>query len=299
MKLVRPHEITEAIIASNNVTDTETLWNSGTTYALDAIVRGTGANARKLFQSLQASNINHAVDEPSSAWWIEIGPTNRWAMFDGSPQSQTSRTDSIDITFEPIGRVDSVGLENIDAETAQIIVTDSVEGVVYDETFNLVSDSGITDWWSYYFEPIERIATLSVTELPPYSDPEIRVILADTGETVSIGELVLGLSKHVGNTQWNGTVEIIDYSRKEVNDFGVATIIERSYAKRATFNVWVLAGHVDTIADLLARYRATPMLFVFDEDYGSTSIYGFIREWSIEIAYLDVSVLTIEIEGLA
>lgn len=298
MKLIRPIAVTETELVSTNVAESETLWTGGASFALGDIVRGpAGDYEHTLFESLVGSNTGNAVTDETK--WLLVGPTNTYRMWDPSPQSQTTNPDSIEVTVQVPGRIDTVYLENVSAEMAHVVMTDAVEGVVFDETYSLVSDSGVTDWWAYFFEPIIRINALTVDNLPPYADAEVSIVLAEAGEDVACGICQLGLSRDLGNTQWGGTVGILDYSRKEADDFGNYTVVQRSYAKRATFSFWVQAGQVDALQVLLASYRATPILLIGSVNYTSTAIYGFIRSFDIEIAYPDVSLCTMEFEGLA
>lgn len=299
MRLIRPMTVNDAALSSSNVVETDyTAWASGTTYAQGTRVRVVSTNVHKVFESVQGSNTNHNPLTDDGTWWLLVGATDRWRMFDGSVNSQTSNADSIDVQILGAGRIDAVALLNISAATARIKVTDPVDGVVYDTTFSLNSSSGITDWYSYFFEPIARAADLVVTDLPHYSDPTVEIVLTDTGATVLCGECVLGQQRTFGETQYGASVGIQDYSIKQADDFGNFTIVERSFSKRANFTVNIDAGLVDQLQTLLAAYRATPIVYVGSDLYGATAVYGFYKDFQIEITYPEVSVVTIEIEGL-
>jgi hypothetical protein len=297
MKLIRPITITDSVLTGTNVAESETQWSAVTTYALAATVRGTGDNAHNMYMSLQASNLNHAVTE--TAWWQHIGSSNRYSMYDQSPQSQTTNADSIYAHFTVPGRIDSVGLQNVSASAVRVILTDAIDGVVYDETYSMVSTAGITDWYAYFFEPIERLTEITVTDLKPYANPTLEIYITETGATVACGLCVSGLSKDLGGTQWGGTVGIQDYSVKSVDDFGYATIVERAYSKTANFTSWINSGQFDTIYSTLATYRATPVLYVANDDFGATSIYGFFDDFQEELSYEDKSLVSLQIKGLA
>lgn len=297
MKIIRPVQVTDAVLASSNVPESEDAWDIEATYAKDAIVRGMAAGTtHNLYLSLQDSNLGHAVTEP--LWWVQMGPSNRWAMFDGSNSTQTENPDSVEVSLELTSRVDSLALLNIAAATAQVIMTDAVEGVVYDQTFDLVSDSGIIDWWSYFFEPISRKSDLIVSGLPPFAVSTIEVKLSDVSADVRIGTLIVGLSKQIGETAMGASIGIQDYSRKEQNPFGDFVLVERAYSKRANFTVWVRRGFTDELQRMLASYRATPIVYVGSETFGSTAVFGFYRDFSIAIEYPTHSICTLEIIGL-
>lgn len=298
MKLIRPQEIVDTVLTSSNVAENDYVaWSSGTTYALGDHVIVTTPDEHRIYESLQGTNIGH-TPSTSPTWWLDTGATNRWRMFDNSVSAQTTNANSIAVVFAVSGRVDSVALLNISAAEVQITMTDSVEGVVYDRTIDLVSDSGVQDWYAYFFEPIVRISDLTVSDLPPYADASVAVTLSDSGATVACGECVLGLSKEIGDTQYGARVGIQDYSIKTTDDFGNFTILERAYARRADFTVFVAAGFVDALQTLLASLRATPIVYVGSDEYASTIVFGFFKDFSIAIAYPGVSVCNIEIEGL-
>lgn len=169
---------------------------------------------------------------------------------------------------------------------------------VYAEGFSLISDSAISDWYGYFFEDIVRVQDFAVTDIPLYYSPKINVSLLDSGATVAIGTLVIGQSYEIGGTLYGAEIGIVDYSRKEVDDFGAWEIVERSFAKRGKFTVFMDNSAINLTRQMLQGYRATPIVWVGSDDYESTIIYGFYRTWAIEIAYPTKSYCTLEIEGL-
>jgi hypothetical protein len=298
MKIVRPITIDDAALSVTNVLENDyAAYAGGTTYALGDRVIVVGTDIHDVYESLQASNTGH-TPATSPTWWLRISSTNRWKMFDGSVNSQTTRADSIAVTIIASGRIDSVVLLNISAATVRVKMTDAVDGIVYDETQSMISDGGIIDWYAYFFEPVERKADAVFTGLPPYSNATIEITLTDTGSTVSCGECVLGLSKNIGGTQYGGSVGIQDYSTKTVDDFGNYSVVERAFSSRGSFTIWVDSTYVDSLKTLLAGYRATPVVYIGSDGYTSTVAYGFYKDFSIEIAYETASLCSIEIEGL-
>lgn len=301
MKIVRPVTILDAQMVSSSVPENDyTAWDSGTTYGLGDTVIYVAADTHWIVESLQAGNTAHTPTGASAdTWWLLVGNTNRWAMFDGMVQSQTSAADEIAVTLtSTAARVDSVALFNIDCAEARVTVTDATDGVVYDETVSMVSPSGITDWYAYFFEPITRITDYVFTELPPYLSSEIDVTLTDAGGTAKCGACVIGLSREIGGTQYGAQTGIQDYSIKQQDDFGNYSILERAYNKRAVFQIMVENGLIDELQIILAGYRATPVVYVGTDLYASTMIYGYYKDFSVVISYPTVSILSIELEGL-
>src|SRR5687768_6334460 len=110
--------------------------------------------------------------------------------------------------------------------------------------------------------------------------------------------MVVGPIIDFGSTQYGVEVGIRDFSRKEQDDYGNYTIVERAYSKRATYPLLLAADKVDSFQQVLAGLRATPVVFIGSDQYSSTAVYGFYIDFSIEIAYLYYSVCSIEVEGL-
>lgn len=269
-------------------------YGAGITYNLGDVV--IVPEIHRQYESLQGSNTGHPLTDP--AWWLDLGVTNRWRMFDTSVSTQTANPDAIRVGITADGRADSVALLNVNGATARITMTDAFEGVIYDETYPLVSDSGIQDWYAYFFEPIERISDLVITDMPPYADALVEISIEEEGQMVLCGVCVVGLSKEIGMTAMGANIGIQDYSVKQQDGFGDFTVVERAFSKRANFQVLVDGAFVDPLLRLLAAYRAAPIVYVGDAGYASTVVFGFYKDFQIEIAYPDYSLCTLEIEGL-
>lgn len=303
MKIVQPITINDAALLSSNVPEVlYPNYDAGYVYASGARVHVIAADVHQVYESLQAENVGHnPADERYSetpVWWIFVSATNPWLMFDKSVTSQTENPDSIQVSIQASGRVPCLGLMNVSGASVHVTVTDAVDGVVYDETYSLVSTSGINNWYDYFFEPIVRVRDLILVNLPLYASPIIDVTISASGETVKCGTLILGPITDAGDTEYGVAVGIQDFSVKAQDDFGNYAIVERAYRKRATFPVVVPHYRVDTLADRLAALRATPVLYIGADNYTSSAIYGFYNDFTIEIAYPLESVLSIEIEGL-
>lgn len=297
-ELVRPTKVTDAILVSSNVPETEyTAWAAGVTYADGAFVRLVATDVHKIYQSAQADNVGHDPQTDDGTWWIDAGSTNRWAMFDESVQSQTTAQDSLEVSLRSTGVLDTLALLNVSGASVSVTLTDPSEGVVLSETYSLVSNAGIDDWWKWFFEPITRKTDLLIP-LPPYAGALLDVAIDAPGETAACGVMIVGLSKEIGGTQLGASVGIQDYSRKGRDDFGNAVVVERAYSRRANLSIVTDNTAIDALLTLLAQYRATPVLYIGTSLYSSTIIYGFYRDLAIEIQWPEQSLLNLEVEGL-
>lgn len=296
MKIIRPITVTDARLVSSTVAEPATVtnpdpaaWASGTTYAIDNEVHRTTTHRR--YRSRVGSNLGN-TPETSPTQWLDIGPTNRWAMFDTSVESQTTKLDSIVVEISPGSRVDSVALLNLDAQTVQ------VEATGYDQTVNLVYRN-IVDWTGYFFEEFLTKSDVVFDDLPISTNNITITITQTTGQVAGVGVCVVGLSREIGDARYGMSLGIQDYSAKSTDAFGNTTVVQRSYSKRMRVPVYVRAEFVDELARLLTLYRSSPLVWMAaPDDYASSIVYGYYRDFDTVIAYPSYSECNLEIEGL-
>lgn len=300
MKIIRPVTINDAALVSSTVAETDyTAWSSGTTYAIgDRCIR---TSTHRIYESLVAGNLNNTPETNTSGAspkWLDIGPTNRWAMFDEKVGTQTTATTTFTVVIAP-GRVNGLALMQIEAGTVDIEMTDG-GSPVYTATASLNGGTDVLDWFGYFFDPIVRKTDIVFTDLPLYESGEITITLSDsTGTTVKCGVCAVGMIANLGNTRPSPKIGITDYSRKDVDEFGHTGVLERSYSKRSTVALWLDSLLVDSVARILADVRATPVVWIgADNLYTSLLIYGFYRDFEVDIATRDISFCSLQIEGL-
>lgn len=306
MKVVPPIVVDDAKFDSSNVAETDyTEWTAGSYSIGDRRMVATGTpDIHRNFESLVNSNTTNPVDDQppplgtgTGANWLNLGPTNRWAMFDNTVGTTTTNATTIDTVITPGELVNAVAVLNVSASTVQVIVTDPTEGVVYDQTDNLISDSGISDWYAYYFTPIERKTNIVFLDLPAYSAASIQVIIAVTG-TASVGVVAYGVQKEIGVTNYGVGLGIIDYSVKTTDDFGNFAITPRGFSNRSDYPVTIETSRVDAVMNLLTALRTEPSIWIGSESFGSSIVFGYYRDFDIVISGPVVSDCNIEVEGL-
>lgn len=290
--------ITDALLTSSTLPETEhAAWNSGTTYAAaDRVIY-----LHTVYQSLQASNTNKTPGATDSAlWWVEVGPSNRWAMFDGSVSTASADTTDIEVVITPGAVVDAVAIIAGIGSTVRVQMHDGATSV-YDQTQSLDS-TPIEDWESYFFADQVLAGELLFSGLPRYFGGVITVTIEATSSAIaSVGALLLGRLHSIGDTAPNASAGITDYSRKETDTFGTTSLLQRSYAKRSQQRVVLETDDLRRVQALLSGLRATPAAWIGDDDtarFAPLAIFGWFRSFSIDIPGPVTSYCTLEIEGL-
>jgi len=295
MKVVKPTTLTAAMLVSTDAAETYSAWNAATAYVLDDIVLRT--TTERLYQRLVAGTTATAP-ESDTVNWLDIGPSNKWAMFDGEISTATTKSTSLTVVLKP-GYVNSLALFGLVGSNLAVTVRDALAGnIVYTLSQDL-DGTIIADWYQYFFEPVVQLAELVLTDLPPYGDAHITVVLTGTG-TVECGICLAGTFYTLGDTQYGASVGIIDYSRKETDAFGVTTFVRRAYSKRMSAKLMLDNVQMNKVQRVLADLRATPCAWIGADDvtYAPLVVYGFYKDFSIEVAYPTASYCSLEVEGL-
>lgn len=268
LQLLRPVALTSAMLLSSNVPENDhPEWSAAVTYGLGAKV--IKAAAHRVYESVAGGNVGNDP-EGGSGLWVDIGPTNRWAMFDEALGTATSRSGSVAVTLDA-GAVGAVALLDVVGATVR------VQAPGYDETVP-VGPGAIT-----------------FLDLPGVDDA---VTITVAGSNVEIGTLLVGDVVPLGTTEANPSAGINDFSVKETDEFGDVTIVERAWSKRMRARAKIRTDAVDLVANRIAGVRAKPSLWIGNEGTDSLTIYGFFRDFSIEVGQT-LSTLELAIEGLS
>lgn len=297
LKVVKPLEISDAMLISTDVPEADYAdWSAGITYALgDRVIV---AAEHKVYESLQAGNLNNAVSNP--LWWIVVSPTNRWKLFDASNSTQTAQASgSMSYVLRPQSAVSALAALNLNNATAiRVRLSHPTYGALYDETVDLTAKPAAADWWNWFFGARKAPSQHIALDFPALPGADITVDLTG-GSDLAIGVLLLGQIVTLGlGVEYGARVGIQDYSRKETNDFGDFVLVRRAYARRASFDLMLAAGDVDSVQTLLAELRATPCLWIGSALYESTVIFGIYKQFDVLIAYPTYSNCQLELEGL-
>lgn len=301
MKVVKPTTVTTAMLVSSTVAEDDYAeWNAATSYAVgDKVIRLT---THRIYEALQAG-IDATLPENATGGptprWLDLGATNRWKMFDEIVGSQTTGPSPMVIELQTgiINSVAMVGLSGINTVRVQMI-NDAV--TVYDQTIDL-DNTPIYDWYDYFFEPYDTSDSALFRNLPPFGNATVTATFTSTG-TPAVGGLIVGNAYSLGDVSYGATAGITDYSRKETDTFGLVTIVRRAYSKRMSVKLFFDTAGLRRLHTLLADLRATPCVWIGAEKdtvtFAPLVIYGFYRDFSIDIAYPTLSYCNLEIEGL-
>lgn len=266
LQLLQPVPVTDAMLAGSLVAENDApAWAAGTGYAKGA--RVIRASTHRVYESLITGNTGK-TPEAEPAWWLDLGPTNRWAMFDQALGTATTRNGGVEVTLNG-GTANAVSLIDLVGDTVRVRANG------YDQTQAV------------------KPGALTFTGLPGAG----QVIVTVSGAQAAVGTLLIGRMVGLGVTEAAPTAGITDFSRKETDDFGAVSVVERGYLKRMTARALIRTDAVDIVADRMASVRARPSLWIGQSGVDAITVYGFVKDFEIEVGTA-VSKLSLTVEGL-
>lgn len=294
MKLIRPIEITQALVTANSATNADADYVGATTYAADALV----TYDRHIYKSLQNANTGHTPGlTASAAWWSDQGPSNKWAVFDSAVNTQTTAVSPWSFTLTGVAAT-GLGLMNLDASTVDIVATKD-GATVYSKTVDLLDTSLVTDWAEYFFNEPEFRSELALTDLPPVPGLVITVTLTRTGGgNVSCGKFDCGRVLDIGPELKGLKRSGEDYTAVTFDAFRAVTIGTQRYVRKFSTQAMIDNARVDMITRRLDALASVPLVIIgADGIYGSMLVYGLLSH-SIDLALHDYSFVSLDVKGL-
>lgn len=294
LRVLKPITVTSAMLLSSTAVDAHAEWSAATTYAVGQFVTYSG----RTYESILGSNLNK-VPSTQTSYWVDRGASNKWAMFDRSVGSATTAVGALVVTIQPDEIVTALAVLSAAGTSVTVTMTHPVDGIVYTAT-KAIGGASSPDWWEYLFGDREETGELVFDGLPPYYALPITVSIATAGNA-SCGALLLGKLHEIGRVEYGAEFGITDYSRKDVDAWGNFDVVERAYARDASYPVRIARSEARRLDALFTSVRATPCLYVGDEDtdtLGPLMAYGFYSDFRVVVGYPQEFQMTLEVKGL-
>lgn len=302
MKVLVPIKVDNSVFSASNVAENDyPIWDNTTTYAQGARVLIAGT-IHKVYESRIAGNQgkNPLTDEAS---WLYVGASNRWKAFDERLNDPTVNAGSITYTLISPGVADGIAFFKLVGKSVRVRVlsNDPTPVVVFDKKKDLVYQDNIADWFDYFYEDIEfddEAIFTAVTILTGYS---IEITIAVDSGNAQVGQITFGRVRDLGSAVTPGTgIGIKDYSRKERDEFGNVSIVERDFVSTANFMFVAMSGNENRLKRILTPLRAKPAVYFLGEDaaqYGAT-VYGHYESFYVQMSFKGLDNISLSVEGL-
>ena len=295
MKVIKSITTTDAILTYSNITEDEyPTWLSGTSYnALDRVIY-----QHKIYERV-ITGTGTTTPDLDLVNWLYVSATNKYRMFDNVLYSVSSRVGGIHFTLTPNEVFESIVLLNINAYSIRVTVTDPVLGILYDKTKVLTNVSDVVDYYTYFTSPLVAKPTTAVfNDLVISPTASIDVYIEAGSSLVSVGEVIYGVKKVIGRTNYGTAIGIKSYSRKEIDEFGNITVVKRKNSKYCEYDIDIDNYMLSDIQRFFSDIDSVPCVFIGNDNMDELIVYGFYSDFKATISYPTHSKCTLRVEGL-
>lgn len=270
-------------IFASTFTDTRPTWNSGTTYALGAVVQHAGM----VYESLIAGNVGNTPNVvPASPPypWLEIGPVNQLAMFDRTYDIRSVGGNGYQMfAFRAPALVDGVALVNCQAEAVEVAV------------FNMATRS---------LSLAKRAVvggSVFIHGLTP--GDLVSVLVTHSTKNVEIGEFGCGPMHYLGECEYGLSGGIKDYSTRTTDaQRGFSKFVQGPFEKSLAASLVLKPEAFNGVAEFLFSMRGRPAFWSATDDqrYAAMAVvYAAFEDFGLEIPYPTQSRCFLKLQGLA
>ena len=329
LKIMQPTALTSAMLVSASVPENDyPAWSATTSYTAGArVIRTT---THRIYQAVaditgNASNTTPEADTPH-VQWVEIAPTNRWAMFDQRVASRSVGTSSgLSVQIQP-GRCNGVALMDMVyvSDFTLEVVWAAESGITKDETTDYaygitlrtiitatqirliytanLRQRNVSNWKEYFLEPY-AIKTDAFIGFASRNDATITLTVPapGVGEPVpEIGAFMFGNFIELGDVGRDADAGAESYTVIQTDDWGISQIVERDYVKRVTYPVLVYNYGLNRLFSTLAELQSKPAVFVGSDDFRYTpyTVYGVVESFNVGGDNGTASICNVNVKGI-
>jgi hypothetical protein len=264
LSVLAPVSVTDAILISSTAAENDyPAWASGTAYAVGDFCISTSTH--RIYQCLTAATGKDPTDLNNQfgaiAYWLDYGPTNKWAMFDNEVSSQTVAPLSLTVVLRP-GGFNALYLAKLEADNIAITVTDAPGGNVIYSYAGPLEGSQPADYDEYFFDRFKPLTDFLASGIDQYNSAQITVTLSSASGTVKCGVLAVGDLRDLGSTQFGAKAKPKTYSYIKTDDFGNTKIVRRKAAKDLTATAYLDVSEANTVTDLIQSLLDVPAVWI-------------------------------------
>jgi hypothetical protein len=301
MLVIKPITIDDVILTSSTIAEPdagETVWTAGTRLLGEQFISTVTHRVYEVVADPSTTDDPVVGVDANPPTWVNIAPTNKFAMFDLVNSTKSLETTSLVVEIETGVITNSIAGIDIDGATAiNVTMTDPTDGVVFDRDISMINNSQVGGWWDYFFSPIINRTSFVILDMPTFPDAVIKLTV--TGTSIAFGNLVVGNQITLGITNFGTSLELLDFSRKVVDDFGNTVVTQGRTSKLVNFNVTVQKALVGYVFDQLNQLTGFPSVYVgTTETDDSTIVFGYYRDTQINISSPTITDMTLTVEGL-
>lgn len=311
MKVIPPTTITAAMLTGSSIAEPdasvgESVWVSGATYpTVGTLVILTSTH--RTYYKLTTNVSTNLTVSPSinTVDWIDVGATNRWAMFDTNRTSGSLSNVDVTVTLTPsastTARINSIAIVGCIANSVTINITSGGSNV-YSKTTSLVTRN-TTGWYKYFYGTYTYKASVVLFDLPPIINSVITLTFDMPAVNGVIGNIIIGNFIELGDIQKGISLEALNFSKIDRDSYGNSVLVPRRSVPRTVQKVMIPKTSVNRLIAARDLLNATPALWAGVTDNSSVFfepllILGIYKEFSISMDYPDHAIVSLQLEEM-
>jgi hypothetical protein len=302
LSVLAPVPVDDTILISSTVQENDyPTWSSTRAYVAGDLCISTVTH--RIYECVTAStgkdptNINN--QSGTAVYWLDTGPTNRWAMFDGEVSTQTVVASPLTVVMHP-GSVSGLYLAGLDAGQIDIVIKDAPGGNVVYSYSGQLEGSQPADYDEYFFDRFKPLTDFLATDIEQYNSAELTLTLSSAGGSpVKCGALVVGDLRSLGRTQYGAKAKPKTYSYIKTDDFGRTSIVRRKTAMDMSASAILNNSEANTVTDLIRSLLDVPAVWIASglTEYGFLRVFG-LGSGEITAASPGYCELSLSVQGL-
>lgn len=288
--VLAPIAITPAMITSMTAAgvampeDTHPAWSAANFAVGDRVYK---ASTHRVYEAAQVMTSAAPKDPETPAnrfnaagevtYWIDAGPTNKYAMFDSVVSTPTVGASPLVITLTP-GYMNGFALFGLDGDSLAVTVKDAPGGtVIYSHSVPL-EGSAPADYYEYFFDRFKPQTQFIATGIDPYNAAEITLTLTKGSGNAQIGMFAIGDMRPIGAPLRGASVEPVDYSYTSIDAFGNLTTKKRSNATGLNISCKMNIEDANAVLDTVKELLGIPVVVVGSTAtmYEALTVFGLV-----------------------
>tara|TARA_R110000868_G_scaffold25149_4_gene98226 strand:+ start:2793 stop:3698 length:906 start_codon:yes stop_codon:yes gene_type:complete len=300
MRVFEPMVVTDALLISSNVPETDyAAWSGATAYVAGNRVIVVATHS--VYEAVGATTGDDPTTDDGTNW-VRAFATNRWRAFDSNVNQLVSNSLTVEYIIETDAFIDGIAFFELNASEVRVKVRDTTAALIYDETKAVIDTGEIINWLTFYIWEPEFAREMTFSDLPAYLGYTVEITVDGDSGTAQVGQIVLGRIRTIGTMMAGTEVGFVDYSTKERDaTFGTITIVEREAARFADFSFFMPVDDEYRVIRIIQSLRAKATVWYLDDETAQkgTTIFGILGDrLNIPLASRGISVANIRIEGI-
>jgi hypothetical protein len=209
-------------------------------------------------------NKGHDPTTDDGTWWADVGPTNKWAMWDLLRSTATVAASPLVVEVTPGQRIDACALVGLEADEA--LIEAIVDSVVIKSWEIPLRYRIVTSWYEHLTTPFTFQNVTAIWDVPAITDLVLRITLTRATGDVVCGGVVMGRQAYLGEAQYGAENDATNYSRITTDDDGNTTLNPRRSVPRTRQNVRFLKDRSAKLLELRRLLNAKPAFWSAVDD---------------------------------